>query len=282
MKIYIASFASKDFAGNLRKLRASAKQFGHTNFLAYSHSDIIHSDWYKQHSRIFEFKRGLGFWLWKPHIILKALESIQEGDILIYIDARSLIINKLEPLIKLANEVSDIVIFENTGYQNSRFTKRDAFHFMECDTELFHKGPHVDASIQIYKKSPKSIAFVGEYLKFCENINIITDLPNICGLPNLPDFEIHAADQSVLSLLALKHKILLYRSPDQYSNYKKAEKYRVPGEFLQEPYINVPLGHSDYPTLIQSKNPQILPIFKKMNLIIKKMRTKLFNIYGKQ
>lgn len=43
------------------------------------------------------------YWLWKPYIILKKLQSMQAGEILIYLDAGTEVISSLEPIINVAN-----------------------------------------------------------------------------------------------------------------------------------------------------------------------------------
>lgn len=54
---------------------------------------------------------------------------------------------------------------------------------------------------------------------------------NVMGKRNFFGFHFHRHDQSVLSLLAIKHKIVLFRQPTQYGNHYKSGEYRVKGEF---------------------------------------------------
>jgi hypothetical protein len=37
----------------------------------------------------------------------------------------------------------------------------------------------------------------------CEDVRMVSDLPNTQGLPNLPSFSDHRHDQSLLTILAL-------------------------------------------------------------------------------
>lgn len=55
--------------------------------------------------------------------------------------------------------------------------------------------------------------FVEEWLRYCRDERILTDIPNESGYPNLTGFVDHRHDQSVLSLLAEKYHINLYRKP---------------------------------------------------------------------
>ena len=88
---------------------------------------------------------------------------------------------------------------------------------MGLDNNKYTDGPHVNASYQIYKKSPKTISFVKELLEWSQNENILTDSPNITG-NNYPSFKDHRHDQSVLSLMALKYNINLEIDPSEWGN----------------------------------------------------------------
>ena len=43
--------------------------------------------WLKHKNFIEKHKRGYGYWLWKPYIIMQQLENMGEGDVLFYADA---------------------------------------------------------------------------------------------------------------------------------------------------------------------------------------------------
>jgi hypothetical protein len=49
---------------------------------------IADKQFWQTHSEfISKNNRGYGYWLWKPYIIKKTLESLSDGDILLYLDA---------------------------------------------------------------------------------------------------------------------------------------------------------------------------------------------------
>jgi hypothetical protein len=105
-----------------------------------------------------------------------------------------------------------------TGYLEKRYTKRDAFVLLNCDEPEFTDTTHLEASFSLWKKSKSAIDFVEEYLHFCEDERILTDMPNTMGLPNYPEFEDHRHDQSILSLLSKKRNMPAFRAPSQYGN----------------------------------------------------------------
>jgi len=173
----------------------------------------------------------MGYWLWKPLIIAEQLKLLAEGDVLIYIDAGAEIIADLEPLIELCATSEPVLLFGNATDTNVAWTKRDSFVLMDCDTEEYWQGPHCDASVSLFRKCERATHFVTEWLRYGSNANILTDLPTSMGLPDLPGYRDHRYDQSILSLLAQKFKINLYRVPSQFGNHYKMYDFRVPGEF---------------------------------------------------
>ena len=105
----------------------------------------------------------------------------------------------------------------------------------------------------------------------CEN----NDIPNVCGVDNFPDFREHRHDQSVLSLLSVKHKLEIFRDPSQYGKYLKMPEFREKGEFLPEPYKDSVYLNSPYQTLINWHRERHqtfnIKIRRKIRHIIKKM-----------
>ena len=46
------------------------------------------------------------------------------------------------------------------------------------------------------------------------------------GLPNYPEFRDHRHDQSILSILQVKHQITTYEDPSQFGNNFREEGFR--------------------------------------------------------
>lgn len=57
-------------------------------------------------------------------------------------------------------------------------------------------------------------------------------------------------DQSVLSLLAVKHGLPIFRNPSPHGNRFKLPEFRTPGELLKGSYADKPFANSPYGTLI--------------------------------
>jgi hypothetical protein len=246
MKKYLVSYATKDFRNSQKKLIKSAIIFGIEKYFSYNPS-MIDRKFKKENSEILDMPRGAGYWLWKPYVISEALKKVNEGDLVFYIDSGVEVISDLNPLFDLCTKNNGILLFRTHDYKNKSWIKRDCFVLMDCDNEKFYNEDILAAGYQVYIKNKKSVEFVNDYLVNCQNKNILTDLPNICGKENLKEFIDHRHDQSVLTLLALKNNIKIYRDPSQYGNHYKMKEFRVEGEYLDlgksyslNPYLNSP------------------------------------------
>ena len=259
MRILLTNLSNKYFSESRQMLNESALRFGADEILSYDFGEITNSEFYIDNEEILDCPKGLGYWLWKPYIILEAMKNLVEGDIVIYSDCGIEIIESLEPLINISKTKESILLFGNGDFSNALWTKRDCFIFMDCDNEQFWYSPHCDAAFSIFRKCELSIKFLTDWLNFGRDDRILTDVPNKCGLPNLPEFIEHRRDQSILSLLAQKYNLNLYRMPTQFGNHYKAPEFRVEKEYNcvnqlnQNPvnhYSVIPYYNSNYGQLL--------------------------------
>jgi hypothetical protein len=117
---------------------------------------------------------------------------------------------KDKDILKMINAQADsrgIFITHLDYHKNRRWTKRDCFVLTGCDDEKYWNGFHVEAGKCAYRKNDFVMMLVEEWLGYASNENIITDIPNICGKPNFPEFQDHRHDQSILALMTIKHSI---------------------------------------------------------------------------
>jgi hypothetical protein len=159
---------------------------------------------------ILTIKRGLGLCVWKPYIILKLMEQISLNDYIVYMDSADLVHPMIYQHIERSILDKHMILVPSPNYNlQKHFTKRDCFVMMDCDHEEYWNALQIEAGLIIAKKTETTIKILQEWLHFCKNENIITDIPNICGLENLPGFVTHRHDQSIMSNLAVKHNLLI-------------------------------------------------------------------------
>jgi len=223
-KIHI-SYGNEPYYKSLDLLEKTSLEIGKSDcFFRYTREWLELTDFYKKNKYILDQKRGNGFWCFKTHIILNAFSKLEYGDIVLYSDAALSVINDLTPLFDLTN-IHNKLIFKlphvGATHIAKIWTKRDAFVLMKCDTPEYWNANMTNGAVSVWKKTDENIEFIKEWQKYLRDPRIVTDEPNMAGLPNFLEFKDHRHDQSVLSLLAVKYKFEMFRDPTQWGNYEK-------------------------------------------------------------
>lgn len=148
-------------------------------------------------------------YIWKPYFIKKALMDIADGDYLIYMDGGNFYYRNsvLETIHFMEKHDLDILGSRTGRYQEKDWTKRDVFIALNLDREPYISQSQCRAGFLILKKTKKSVDLIEEWLKYCQNYQLITDCPNAYGKDNYEGFCEHRHDQSILSLLMGRDKI---------------------------------------------------------------------------
>ena len=215
---YLVNYSDENFQAAQKYNSKTALGIGEFDHVFECGPQSIDPIFHKRNESILTLSRGGGYWLWKPYIIRKCLDQVNLNDILIYSDSGAFFKSSSKPLTELPlTHNQDVIPFELELIE-SNWTKRDAFVFMGCDELGFDKTRQRLASFIVIRKSEFSIHFFDQYLAYCENKNILTDLENISGLPNYDGFKDHRHDQSVFSLLTKKYSLPAFRDPSQWGN----------------------------------------------------------------
>ena len=172
---------------------------------SYDREWLVGTDFYKENRDILDEERGNGYWLWKPYIILETLKKVNDGDVVFYLDCGDVFRYGVKGFLQqYFDDNSSLLTFG--VHPQIKYTKRDCFVKMDCDTEEYHKAIQLEAGIIAFKKTKEIITVIEEWLEFAKDENIITDMPNVMG-DNYPVFIDHRHDQSVMTNLAIKHNL---------------------------------------------------------------------------
>lgn len=178
------------------------------------------TEFWKKHGAFIEASsRGYGYWLWKPYILLKALESLSDGDIVMYIDSGcELDISRTRELSDYIEHVKQYGLWGTRGspwdFSNDiQYCKRDTSVKYDLPVSALEKG-HIQGSIHIVMKCENTLRILKEWYSACEDYHCINDEPSV--EPNFPSFIDHRHDQSIYNLILKKYKLeetILYRGP---------------------------------------------------------------------
>ncbi len=169
---------------------------------------------FQQHRNfVYSNPRGFGYWLWKPFLIIKYMENMNEGDILVYSDAGCTIHEKgrkrmLEYFDMVKNHPSGILGFELT-HKEKMFTKMDLIRYLKGEQHM--DSNQLLSGILIFRNCENSRNLIKQWYEISCNYNLSDDSPS--KEPNDPIFDGHRHDQSIFSLLRKKNGCVII--PDE-------------------------------------------------------------------
>ena len=168
------------------------------------------------HRDILRMRRGAGYWLWKPYIILQALlYKMNDGDLLVYQDSGSYFNKDIGPLLKLCQDQKPSVLTFTMHFKEQSYCKRDALILMGMDDPIVYDKDEEQrqANLIVAMKNCETIQYFMEFLAYASDSRINTDKKNVLGKPNYEHFKENRHDQTVHSLLSKKWGILSFRDP---------------------------------------------------------------------
>lgn len=207
MQTILINYADKSYRRRQRVNALTAITNGGVDQCILYRPDDLDREFAHDNRFLLSMPRGAGLWLWKPYIILHALERARDGDAIIYCDSGSQILQGLDPLVEVCSGLKHgVLAFElGSGFPERCWTKRDAFVVMDCDSARFHDSPQMKGGNLVFVKCGGSIDFLRQWLSLVCQVRLVSDLPSVCDLPEFTDFRAHRHDQSVFSLLYKKH-----------------------------------------------------------------------------
>ncbi len=207
MKTWFINYADDNFKDKQEALNDYAIKTGQFDNIVPYGPESIYSYFSWKYKEILEQPRGGGYWLWKPYIILDVLNNkMKDGDLLLYLDSGDIFFGDMRNL--MINVLRHYDIMLTIGHNKQKiYCKRDAFVLMGCDAEIYWENMQIEAGMIMLKKTDKTISIINEWIEFCCNPKILTDIPNTCGKDNFPEFIDHRHDQAVLNNLKVKYKL---------------------------------------------------------------------------
>ena len=219
-KIVFITYGDDKYKQSKLNIIEQAKKTGiFTHFYAYNR-DIIHNiiknKGNKNTMKVFNMPRGGGYWIWKPIIIQYALNYLSDGDILVYGDAGSTIINTPYGINSLKKDIN-FINNDNKGLSHCGTSGGGRIYLNRMDVMLnlvndvkkylnTNGGIEYEAGRLLMRKNNFTINFINEFADVAfNNPDYFTD--NKSSVKNLHEFIEHRHDQSIYNCLAYKHGI---------------------------------------------------------------------------
>lgn len=215
---YADGCCQKSLALNRRK----ALEAGVREARSYGRKDLD-PEWATRQHAILSQKKGGGWWLWKPHVILRTLKDPVvpwHRGVVIWVDAGNYLHTDPTPLISDAMRESDVVAMRLKWCMEAEWTSPVTLRQLNVSERYaLVDGPQIGAYFLMFRKTERSIAFVEDWLRRSEDpLALLGAAHSSIAAPAghagqersgngdepdyaTPGFQKHQADQSVLSIL---------------------------------------------------------------------------------
>jgi len=211
MKTYFITFGAggQNYYDAVERLGQQSNQINLFNhIILYTDEDLKQdTDFWSKHSTFIENnKRGYGYWIWKPYIIKKTLDQMEDGDILLYLDCGCEIDSRKKHALNTYFElVKKEYIIGTHIFNDAQWTKMDLILHMDMLHDKYLNSTQHAAGALLFLACDKTRFIVNEWYKICSDYHNIDDTPSIHK--NLDCFKEHRHDQSIFSLLTKKYNI---------------------------------------------------------------------------
>lgn len=241
MNLYL-TFSGEPYAETTRLIVERGPLLGADDVWVYDDRWLLRQPFYRQNRWLWDHphKRGFGWYAWKPFIIWDALAKLDEGDVVLYTDADCVPIAPFGMLFDRCVQDGGVMVFASENHQQGQWCKRDCFVAMGQDEPQYRAAPAGVARFLLFEKGPwRSTQFLMEWLTYSVNSRCNTFDPSMLA-PEWPDFIEHRAEQAVLTNLAHKYALPLYREACEAGNSSTRQR-ELYGQLFQQ--INADVAH---------------------------------------
>lgn len=229
-RIIFIAYSNEAMAYSLKRIGRQARRLKvFDEVILYTPADL--SEELKAHPLML-YRRGGGYWAWKPWLIQKTLREHQPGDIVVYADAGSTLRKSPEwdRLFKLmeqydtlcfqyAETVPEFAHWGNVSTKIKYWTKKKALSFL--DDYFQDTGYRENCKVMgglLFMKNPDN-SLLRQWLDFTMNYpELIVDPTEEEMKDQEPGFAYHKHEQSFLTALAFYDKTVCM-IPETYENY---------------------------------------------------------------
>ena len=223
---YYATFGGAAYDQTIARIVEDAPRFGADHVFVYDDRYVLDHEfyrvnyrWWSQRDSKYDLKnRGFGWFVWKPFVIIDALERLKPGDVLLYTDADTYPIHDLSAIYQQCVDERGMMFFAAQGCNHANFCKRDTFIVMGQDEPVFRHRDHAVARFMLFQAgrwTPKQ--FLYEWLAYCVNRTANTFDASVL-LPEYPELHEPRCEQAILTNLIHKYGWRLHREACQAGN----------------------------------------------------------------
>lgn len=215
-EVFVVSYANGGIhATNQESLGATANALGYSH-VKYNPSMI--ADFIARHPEHFRHQRGAGYWLWKPEIMIRELERMPDNKVLLYVDAGTHLLSRVDPLLQQYPDKQLFVFEPDNDWRVKAFTKRDLLLHLGVDTPEMTDTKQIEAGLIIARKG--ALPIIRKWLEIASDPHMIDDSPSRAS--EYPEFVEHRHDQAILDILAKQDdRVLILQDKAELVNHHR-------------------------------------------------------------
>lgn len=233
MNIHLTTFADDRMTISANKCIQSAMQHGATEYSIWTPNDLS-AEFKETMADVLKHEKGAGFYCWKPYIVHRTMCKLADGDILVYCDAGNEWVGDMRQAI---DGMDQGILFFSNGWNHLEWCKRDVWdcilgnqlerqplHFGALGTVIprnISQASQVQASTFFIHVTPETRKFIQEWYAWSLLPGMIDNEPS--RLSNVPTFQEHRWDQSILCCLQIKYGYRLHWFPTTTAGHLKKD-----------------------------------------------------------
>jgi hypothetical protein len=242
MRRHLITFSGAAYEATTKMIVERGPMFGADDVHVYDDRWLTAQDFYRQNAWLWTHphKRGFGWYAWKPYVIWHALQQCDDGDVVFYVDADCEPIANFSQLFDRCAQDGGVMLFASEGHAQLEWCKFDCYAAMgQGQADL----PAGVARFMLFQKGQwKATQFLMEWLAYCVNATANTFDGSVHGSEH-PRFIEHRAEQAIMTNLAHKYGLNLYREACEAGNGAGRDWGLYPQLFRQ---VNSDIAHVSF------------------------------------
>ena len=233
---HFITYGDNKYAKSKQRIIREAHSFGEFDVIKGYGPEDLPTNFKQKYSNYLSMPRGGGYWLWRPILLYEHLKTMNDGDIMVYLDAGSYINAKgkeryFEYLDLLKNDINNtgILSFQMSHLSEKKYTTSNIFkHFnVDLNSEHANSGQYL-GGIFILKKNEHSMEYVKKLVAISlTNPDLFTDKFN--SINQHPEFIDNRHDQSVSSVLRkIMGSVVIPQDETYHEPYGSEESLKYP------------------------------------------------------
>ena len=186
-----------------------------------------------------ENPKGLGFFIWKPKVLIEELKLLDDGDQLVMIDSGCQLnitessVRRLHEYLSLSRESGGVFMQLKNGdfglndLSDSAWAKSALLDFLD-PKHRFRDSGQVQSGIIIIEKTKETTEFANKWMEVCELKNNFYLKSPARNEPQQPEFQAHRWEQAIMSLLVKDTEFTLIRDETYFApRWETGEDYPI-------------------------------------------------------